>query len=170
MPAGKLFCFNLFGMKKAIIPVVCILLAGCGQNDTQQQMQATIDSLKTQLNNTYKPGLGEFMAGIQLHHAKLYFAGQKVNWKLADFEVHEIMEAVDDIKQYAADRPESTDVPMLLPALDSVNTSIKDKNIAAFNKSFIMLTNTCNTCHQTVHFEFNKIKIPSAPPVTNQEF
>lgn len=157
-------------MKKVVIPAVCILLAGCGQNTGQQKMQATIDSLKTQLGKTYKPGLGEFMAGIQLHHAKLYFAGQKGNWKLADFEVHEIMEALDDIKQYAADRPETKDITMLSPALDSVNMAIAQKNINSFNKGFLMLTNTCNNCHQTVHFEFNKIKIPSAPPVTNQEF
>jgi hypothetical protein len=145
-------------------------MVSCNQSAEKQQMQAKIDSLKTQLNNAYKPGLGEFMSDLQLHHAKLYFAGQKANWKLADFEMHEMMEALDDIQQYASDRPETKLVKMISPALDSLNTAITRQNIAAFNKSFILLTNNCNSCHQAVHYEFNKIKIPSAPPVTNQEF
>ena len=37
------------------------------------------------------------MSGIQVHHEKLWFAGTAKNWRLADFEIHEIMEAVDDI-------------------------------------------------------------------------
>jgi len=147
-----------------------LLVMACNAPADTQKLQAKVDSLQQQISNTYKPGLGEFMAGIQLHHAKLYFAGQKGNWKLADFEVHEIMEALDDIKQYASDRPESKDVVMLSPVLDSINAAITQKNIPAFNRSFVTLTNTCNTCHQTVHFEFNKITIPTAPPVTNQAF
>ena len=35
------------------------------------------------------PGFEEFMSNIQAHHAKLWFAGQNHNWKLADFEIHE---------------------------------------------------------------------------------
>jgi hypothetical protein len=97
--------------------------------------------LQKEINDAYKPGLGEFMSSIQVHHAKLYFAGQNNNWKLADFEIHEIMEAVEDIQHYATDRPEVKELPMLLPAIDSVNSAItkQDKNL--FNKNFVTLTN-----------------------------
>src|ERR1700747_1670747 len=86
---------------------VTLIIASCSQqSDNTKQLQARIDSLQQKLNNTYKPGLGEFMLGIQEHHAKLWFAGINKNWALADFEVHEIGETVDDIKQYCTDRPE----------------------------------------------------------------
>jgi hypothetical protein len=133
-------------------------------------MQVQIDSLKTQINNSYKPGLGEFMSSIQVHHEKLWFAGNAQNWQLANFEIHEIMEAVDDIKQYASDRPETKSIIMLQPAIDSLNNSIRQKNMQAFKRSFITLTNTCNNCHAAVNYNFNKIKIPDTPPFSNQVF
>jgi len=49
---------------------------------------------------SYKPGFGEFMGGIQVHHEKLWFAGTNQNWKLAGFEIHEIKESMDDIRKY----------------------------------------------------------------------
>lgn len=69
-------------------------------------LQKKIDSLQSQIENTYKPGLGEFMSEIQVHHAKLWFAGKNGKWELANFEIGEIQEALDDIPKYCADRPE----------------------------------------------------------------
>ena len=148
-----------------------ILLASCHNTYVPtQQLQLQIDSLKTQINNTYKPGLGEFMSSIQVHHEKLWFAGNAQNWQLADFEIHEIMEAVDDITQYASDRPETKSIIMLQPAIDSLNNSIQQKNMQVFKERFITLTNTCNNCHAAVNYNFNKIKIPETPPFSNQVF
>jgi hypothetical protein len=135
-----------------------------------KDLQSQIDSLQTQINNAYKPGLGEFMSGIQVHHEKLWFAGTAQNWRLADFEIHEIMEAVDDIKTYASDRPEVKNLVMLQPAIDSINNSIQQKDVASFKRNFLTLTNTCNNCHQSVNYDFNKIKIPDTPPFSNQVF
>src|SRR6476469_4520476 len=104
-----------------IIFSISLLIISCTQqSNSNQQLQSQIDSLKTQINNAYKPGLGEFMSSIQAHHEKLWFAGTVENWQLADFEIHEIMEAVDDIKMYASDRPETKNIIMLQPAIDSV--------------------------------------------------
>ena len=41
------------------------------------------------------PGVGEVMFGVQVHFAKLYFAGEARNWKLAEFEMDEIKENLD---------------------------------------------------------------------------
>ena len=159
-------------MKKAsVIFLLIISMISCTQtSNSNQQLQSQIDSLQTQINNAYKPGLGEFMSGIQVHHEKLWFAGTAQNWQLADFEIHEIMEAVDDIKIYASDRPEVKNLVMLQPAIDSVNNSIQQKDVASFKRNFLTLTNTCNNCHQSVNYNFNKIKIPDTPPFSNQVF
>jgi hypothetical protein len=110
------------------------------------------------------------MSSIQVHHEKLWFAGTAQNWHLADFEIHEIMEAVDDIKQYASERPETKDIDMLQPAIDSIGKSIQQKDVQSFKKNFQVLTTTCNNCHAAVHYNFNQIKIPETPPFSNQVF
>ncbi len=151
--------------------MLLITIAACHNTYVpNKDLQLQIDSLKTQVNNAYKPGLGEFMSSIQVHHEKLWFAGNAQNWRLADFEIHEIIEAVDNIKQYTQDRPETKDIIMLQPAIDSLNNSIQQKNMQAFKQNFITLTNTCNNCHAAVNYNFNKIKIPDTPPFSNQVF
>jgi len=158
-------------MKKASFIICLLFLISChGSFTSSQNLQAQIDSLQLQLNNTYKPGLGEFMSSIQVHHEKLCFAGNAQNWQLADFEIHEIMEAVDDIQHYATERPEVKELPMLLPVLDSVNEAIKKQDKNLFNKNFVILTNTCNECHKAVDYDFNRVKIPETPPFSNQVF
>lgn len=163
---------KMISMKQAILFFsILFFLFACNASSTQiLQLQNKVDSLQLALKETYKPGLGEFMSSIQVHHEKLYFAGQNQNWKLADFEIHEIMEAVNDIQHYAGERTEVKELPMLLPALDSMNAAIKKQDKNLFNKNFIDLTNTCNECHKAVNYGFNLVKIPETPPFSNQVF
>ena len=156
--------------KLPIFLLFSALLACKQQPDNSAQLQSQINDLKKQISETYKPGFGEFMSYIQVHHDKLYFAGENKNWKLADFEIHEIMESLDDIPKYCADRVESKSIQMLQPAIDSINNAIATKNSVSFKSSFNLLTNTCNNCHRTVGFEFNVVKIPETPPFNNQDF
>ena len=86
------------------MPVVFICLACSQTGSNNTQLQNRVDSLEQKLAHTYKPGFGEFMSGIQIHHAKLWFAGQNQNWPLADFEIHEIEEALEDIQKFCIDR------------------------------------------------------------------
>ena len=146
------------------------LLACNQQTDNTQVLQNRIDSLEQKLADTYKPGFGEFMSGIQAHHSKLWFAGQNENWKLADFEVHEIMEAIEDIQKFQTERKESQMIEMINPALDSINNAIQQKNSKLFKSSYTLLTNTCNNCHRATNFEFNVVKIPETQPFSNQDF
>ena len=115
-------------------------------------------------------GFAEFMAGIQVHHARLWFAGEAQNWELADFEVAEIKEALDGIKEYDTYRPESKSITMIEPAMDSMANAIKQKDPLLFRSSYTLLTNTCNNCHRATNHAFNIIKIPDTPPFSNQVF
>jgi len=153
--------------------ILLLFVAGISCNpssDNNKILQTRIDSLEKKLAHTYKPGFGEFMSSIQVHHAKLWFAGQNKNWALADFEIHEIMEAVENIQQYQTERKESEKIVMLNPALDSVNAAIEKKDPVQFKSSYVLLTNTCNNCHHAVQFEFNVVTIPDKPPFSNQIF
>lgn len=158
---------------KVIVPlvlIVCLIVIGCNQSGNNQQIQAKIDSLQARLNDTYKPGLGEFMMGIQEHHAKLWFAGINQNWQLADFEVHEIGETLDDVKKYCTDRPEIKSLGIIDPVVNTIKAAIKKRDIYQFKSGFTELTNDCNTCHKDNQHGFNIITIPTSPPVTNQDF
>ena len=152
------------------MPILFILLCCNQQSNQVNQMQSKIDSLERQLDKAYKPGLGEFMTGIQLHHAKLWFAGQNQNWPLADFEIHEIQESLDDIEEFCKDRPEVKSIGMLKPAIDSVTDAIRQKDLQLFKNNFSLLTNTCNNCHKATDHGFNVVIIPVNPPVSNQDF
>jgi len=147
-----------------------LIIACDDQQQTVKQFQSRIDSLQQQIDKSYKPGFGEFMSSIQVHHEKLWFAGINQNWKLADFEIGEIKESLEDIQTYCTDRPERKSLTMIDRPLDSISYAIQQKDEALFKKSFITLTNTCNNCHRTTEHEFNVIKIPDTPPFSNQEF
>ncbi len=158
-------------MKNILLFLLMFLIATCNQQERNSHLlQAEIDSLRHQLADTYTPGLGEFMSGIQGHHAKLWFAGTNQNWELADFEIKEIQEAVEDIQKFNMDRPEVKSIGMIIPAIDSLNTAIKQQNTGLFESGFHFLTNTCNACHRTTDHGFNVIIIPASPPVSNQRF
>src|SRR4030095_142742 len=157
---------------KWLYPLLLLhLLVSCnGGEQNTAAMQVQIDSLQKKLENSYKPGLGEFMSGIQVHHAKLWFAGLAGNWSLSEFETEEIQEGIDDIQTYCTDRPEVVSIPMINPALDSVELAIKNKSISQFKSIFLLLPITCNNCHRATKHEFNVIRIPDSPPFSNQDF
>ncbi len=151
--------------------IAAFILCACNnQQQTIQSLQLQIDSLQKHIHNSYKPGFGEFMSSIQVHHEKLWFAGINQNWKLADFEITEIKESLEDIQIYCTDRPETKSISMIDSPLDSINHAIEQKDLPSFKNSFITLTNTCNNCHRATEHGFNIIRIPTTPPFSNQEF
>lgn len=146
-----------------------LTFTSCNDGKTEK-LQSEVDSLRTAVNNNYKPGLGEFMLAVQTHHAKLWFAGINENWPLADFEIGEIRETLDNAIEYLPERTETKDIPIIYPSLDSLLVSVKTKSLSAFTKNYRALTQTCNACHKAVPFDFNVIKTPTSEPVSNQEF
>ena len=153
-----------------LLVIISVFIFPSCNNSKTEKMQTEIDSLKIEVKNSYKPGLGEFMLTEQMHHAKLWFAGINENWNLANFELGEIKETFDNAVKFLPERKETKEIPMIYPALDSLQASINQQDIKKFTNDFKVLTETCNECHQAVHFQFNVIKIPSSEPVSNQEF
>lgn len=146
-------------------------LNSCKQEDTNTQILETrIATMEKKLQATYKPGLGEFMSGIQVHHAKLWFAGLNNNWKLTNFELAEMREILEDINNYCADRPEIKDIGIIEPALENMSQAIMQKNSKQFEDSFTELTVSCNTCHVATDHGFIVIKAPDSPQFSNQDF
>ena len=114
------------------------------------------------------------MALQQMRHAKLWFAGARGNWALADYELDELREGFGDAAKL---HPVHENVPVaaliarLTPApLEALGKAIRGKRAADFRRSFDGLTATCNTCHQAANHGFIRIKRPAGPAFGNQEF
>lgn len=122
----------------------------------------------------YVPGLGEFMGAIQVHHAKLWFAGKAANWPLAAYELDELKETLDDAAHYQPDfkgKPiASLLAPMTEGPLTALEQAIQARNRAAFTRSYDRLSQACNACHVTTDHGFIVIQRPALPPLTNQRY
>jgi hypothetical protein len=120
----------------------------------------------------YVPGLGEFMSSAQVHHAKLWFAGTQANWKLADFELDEIKETLEDAASF---HPTDKNLPIgemikqkLEPTFAQLKKTIDGKDVGSFQTAYDLMTEACNTCHAATQHEFIRLQRPTAPPLTNQ--
>ncbi len=154
-------------LKYLCLFIMLLIFTSCSNSNKPEEQTGNPE---TKQAGAYKPGFGEFMTYIQIHHAKLWFAGKNQNWKLAEFERDEITEIVEAIKTYQKEREETKVLQILDPAIDSVKNAIQKQSPKLFIQSFTDLTNTCNTCHHAVKFEFNVVKIPDTPPFSNQDF
>jgi hypothetical protein len=124
----------------------------------------------------FMPGLGEIMSLTQMRHAKLWFAGEAGNWPLADYELDELKEGLDDAATF---HPTHKDAEMPLPALiekimnepiAQVRKAVAAHDQAAFATAFDALTGACNACHRAAKFDFNVVTRPAANAYTNQRF
>jgi hypothetical protein len=122
----------------------------------------------------YAPGLGEFMTFTQLRHAKLWFAGKAKNWDLASYEIDELKEGLEDAAKLY---PTHDGIPIgemiktnVTGPLDQLAKAVEAKSATKFDGAFDALTAACNTCHAGANKAFIKIRRPTQPPVSNQEF
>jgi hypothetical protein len=133
-------------------------------------LNARNDSLEREIKKV-KPGLGDLMLGVQIHHNKLWFAGKEGNWPLAQFEHDEIMELLKQAEEIEKERNEvKLFKVMIYPQLDTLQKAIVSKNWEMFSTSFSQLTSACNNCHTNTNFPFNHIKTPEQVPFSNQEY
>ncbi|MDB5133887.1 MAG: hypothetical protein JWP37_490 [Mucilaginibacter sp.] len=148
------------------------LMIGCEQSGSKNaDLQARVDSLQNKLDSAYVPGTGAIMNTIvQPHHLKLWFAGQNKNWALAEYERQELMGGFEKIQTLHKNKPAATAVAMIFPAMDAIEKAIREKDGNAFKSNFVVLTNTCNTCHQALKYEFNVIKVPVTNSFDDQRF
>jgi hypothetical protein len=122
----------------------------------------------------YVQGIGEFMMATQVRHAKLWFAGEAQNWELAEYEIGEIKEGLDDASRL---HPTLDGLPIaeLIKAdteapLNDLSKAVEAKMSAEFVVAFDKLTTACNTCHAEARHAFIKVKRPTVPPMSNQVF
>jgi hypothetical protein len=115
----------------------------------------------------YQPGLGEIMALQQMRHIKLWFAGSAANWPLADYEIGELNEGFDDVKNLLGGEIVEQHVGAPIAALQK---AIDDRNRTVFMAAFDKLSAGCNACHHALDHGFIVIQRPTLLPYSNQLF
>ena len=122
----------------------------------------------------YTPGLVEFMMHVQSHHAKLWLAGNARNWDLADYQLDELKELLEDIAKRV---PEYKGVPVgkmieasTMPPINDIEGAITARNSARFATGFDRLTTACNSCHEAANRGFIIIQRPAVSAYPNQSF
>jgi hypothetical protein len=65
----------------------------------------------------FTPGLGEFMTFTQVRHAKLWLAGNAGNWELADYEIDELKEGLENVAKYVPAHLARAEDDLLAPPL-----------------------------------------------------
>ena len=122
----------------------------------------------------YSPGIAEIMIMTQIRHAKLWLAGEERNWALADYEIDEMKEGLEDVVQYF---PVYKDMPVgkmieatIMSPIEEVEKAIKARDHAKFVTTFDKLTQACNSCHQAANRAFIVIQRPAASTFPNQSF
>jgi hypothetical protein len=159
-------------MKKIAIATILVTLSSYPVVTFGQNSPVPITAVESK--STYAPGLGEFMLQTQTRHLKLWLAGNVGNWDLADYEIDELKEGLEDAVKHV---PNYKGMPVgqmmesvVMRPLGDVEKAIKARDRAKFVSSFDKLTEACNACHQAASRAFIVIQRPSGAQFPNQSF
>jgi hypothetical protein len=121
-----------------------------------------------------KAELGQQMLMIQIRHARLWAAGEDENWLLAQFQLAELNEALDDVVEqngdHAALQPQKLSVVLpaiMKPAVAQLRTAINDGSKSEFERAYDGLSNACSSCHKAADHGFLVIQRPRTPTLDN---
>lgn len=154
----------------------CLFLsvAAAGTADDKAEIAALKKELAELKKSAYHPELGEQMLGLQIRHARLWFAGQAQNWMLAAFELQEIKEAFDAVveqnPEHATFQPQR--LADVLPAMTkapvlALRDAIDHGSKAEFEKAYDGLSTACSQCHRAAGNDFLVIQRPTTPLLDN---
>ena len=162
-----------------VVAIGFALTADCAAADRAAASDQTeIAALKREIaelkKGAYHPELGEQMLGLQIRHARLWYAGQAQNWLLAAFELQEVKEAFDAVveqnPEHATFQPQR--LADILPAMTkapvaALRDAIDHGSKAEFEKAYDGLSAACSGCHKVAGNDFLVIQRPTAPILDN---
>ena len=114
----------------------------------------------------YLPSISDLMiATIQPRHERLWRAGQDHNWEFSAYELGNLQGAFIRLGQ-AHPTERGISFPDMIASVTEqpfkeLNTAIKSRDGAAFDKAYADLTDACNSCHQALNHGVVNIPVPS---------
>jgi hypothetical protein len=157
-----------------VVASVSLLAADKPADSSAAEIAALKKEIAALKKESYHPELGEQMLGIQIRHARLWFAGEAQNWNLAAFEIQELKEAFDAVveqnPEHAIFQPDK--LSDILPAMTnapikSLRDAVDHSSKAEFEKAFDALSAACTGCHHVAGNDFLVIQRPTTPLLDN---
>jgi hypothetical protein len=123
----------------------------------------------------FKPAMDDLMTMlIQPRHLKLYYAGEAKNWKLAEFQLRELRQALARIGRtiptYRRIGVDDAVASIFTEKAVALEAAVKAADPPKFKAAYGEMTAACNACHAGMEHEFLVIKVPEANVYPNQEF
>ncbi|CCD98121.1 cytochrome c [Bradyrhizobium sp. STM 3809] len=139
---------------------------------------ATVAGLRAEAppaSPAYVPTVSDLMiATIQPRHIRLWLAARSGNWAFSAYELGNLKGAFNRVSraQPLVDGNSFADMnaAVMQQPIEALAQAIKQKDIAAFDRSYAELTAACNSCHQALNRAVVAIKVPQNASVADQEF
>jgi len=153
---------RLFKLASAVLISITSSVAG----DMSQTVVATKHNKSLTLEQIaqIQPGLGTLMIEFGHRFYVAYYAAKANNWELADYEIHELIEAQEVAE---VTRPKYTEELKAFEhgALAQLQQTIKAKDWKQFEVKYAETTKACNTCHTKNGHPYIQYKLPKVAPV-----
>jgi hypothetical protein len=108
-------------------------------------------------------GFDNAMVETGYRYQELYWAGRDTNWEYAKYQLEKIKIAMEYGLQRRPLRAKSAG-DFLTNVLPAVKQSVESRDTAKFNKEFLVLTASCNSCHAMENLQFFNVR----PPIERQ--
>jgi len=111
-----------------------------------------------------QPGLGVVMMEFGHRFYIVYYAAKAKNWKLAEYELNELIEAQEVVE---ITRPKYKDALKKFENdyLKRLLSTIKAQNWKNFITIYELTTKACNSCHIKTGHPYIQYKLPKTPPL-----
>jgi hypothetical protein len=133
---------------------------------TSRSMAAGPEAAPSPQITGYLPSISDLMiATIQPRHERLWRAGQDGDWDFAAYELGNLHGAFIRLGQ-AHPTVNNISLPDMIASVTEqpfkeLNSAIRSKDRAAFDKAYADLTGACNSCHQALNHGVVNIRVPS---------
>jgi hypothetical protein len=133
---------------------------------TSRAMAAGPEAVPSPQATEYLPSVSDLMiATIQPRHERLWRAEQERNWEFAAYELGNLHGAFGRLG-HAHPTEHDISFPDMISSVTEqpfkeLNSAIRSKDSAAFDKAYADLTDACNSCHQALNHGVVEIHVPS---------
>jgi len=108
-------------------------------------------------------GLGTIMVEFGHRFYVAYYAVQAKNWGLAEYELHELLEA-QEIAEVTRPKYNKQLKEFEISHVAQLQEAIKLKDIKLFNRYYDETTKACNQCHKVNGHPYIQYQLPKNPP------
>lgn len=145
------------------ITLIVMLLSAC--QDAGDQPAGSDGWLKGDVQQKFETvashlgGFGKAMWEVDYRFRELYWAGKDMNWEYAEHQIEELEETIEKGLERRPARAASAQ-QFLTSAVPDLEKAIETKDPEMFERRFIVMLNTCNSCHALEDMPFLTVRIP----------